>query len=460
MINFRLFIPILLLPLILIGIYSSLGFPENRIFFITNCLILIFSFLGMFMDSLKLYSLVKVVFIFIFIFFGLVPLIHQVDNSVIYGNELDIGDKIKANFIILIGMIFFIAGSYLKASFFDKLVNSLPEIKKLNIFYIIIFFLISLLILYKWNFDLNLLIFRGIGQDYSDHLIFNNTIDTNFSPKTSYHFYTKFIRPMPIILLVIFVYFYKKNLKSYNNKQKLIYSTLFLVILLISLLLNFSTGIDRLQTAVFYIPFIIIFTKLWEKPFMMQLTLLGGILTVFEFLDKFRKFNLQEFNFKVDMNFLKKGHFDAYENFVRAIEIDFITYGYQLKGALLFFIPRFLWKDKPIGSGSTLANQLDYNFGGIAMPFIGEGYVNYGSAGSFLFMLLLGIILGNLDRMAWSLKNSNKDCLFLYYYYFLFGLVFYFMRGDLINSVAFISAITASFWVLVLLLKYVAKLRI
>lgn len=412
------------------------------------------------MDSLKLYSLVKVVFIFIFIFFGLVPLIHQVDNSVIYGNELDIVDKIKANFIILIGMIFFIAGSYLKASFFDKLVNSLPEIKKLNIFYIIIFFLISLLILYKWNFDLNLLIFRGIGQDYSDHLIFNNTIDTNFSPKTSYHFYTKFIRPMPIILLVIFVYFYKKNLKSYNNKQKLIYSTLFLVILLISLLLNFPTGIDRLQTAVFYIPFIIIFTKLWEKPFMMQLTLLGGILTVFEFLDKFRKFNLQEFNFKVDMNFLKKGHFDAYENFVRAIEIDFITYGYQLKGALLFFIPRFLWKDKPIGSGSTLANQLDYNFGGIAMPFIGEGYVNYGSAGSFLFMLLLGIILGNLDRMAWSLKNSNKDCLFLYYYYFLFGLVFYFMRGDLINSVAFISAITASFWVLVLLLKYVAKLRI
>ena len=130
---------------------------------------------------------------------------------------------------------------------------------------------------------------------------------------------------------------------------------------------------------------------------MMQLTLLGGILTVFEFLDKFRKFNLQEFNFKVDMNFLKKGHFDAYENFVRAIEIDFITYGYQLKGALLFFIPRFLWKDKPIGSGSTLANQLDYNFGGIAMPFIGEGYVNYGSAGSFLFMLLLGIILGNLE---------------------------------------------------------------
>lgn len=460
MINFRLFIPIVLLPLILIVIYFSLGFPQNNIFFITNCLILIFSFLGMFLHPLKLYSLVKVVFIFIFIFFGLVPLIHQVNNLVLYGNELHILDKINANFIILIGMMFFIAGSYLKASFFDKLINSLPEIKKLNIIYIIIFFLISLLILYKWNFDLKLLIFRGVGEVMSDHLIFKNDIDTNYSPKISYHFYSKFIRPMPIILLVIFTYFYKKNINTYNNKQKLKNSILFLVILLISVFLTFPTGIDRLQTATYYIPFIIIFTKLWEKPFMMQLTLTGGVLTAFEFLDKFRNFDYQKFNFKINMNFLKKGHFDAYENFVRAIEVDFITYGYQLKGALLFFIPRFLWKEKPIGSGSTLANQLDYVFGGIAMPFIGEGYVNYGAIGSFLFMLLLGIILGNLDRLAWSLKNSNKDCLFLYYYYFLFGLVFFLMRGDLLNSVAFIIAMTASFWLLVLVLKFAARLRI
>ena len=125
MINFRLFIPILLLPLILTGIYFSLGFPENKIFFITNCLILIFSFLGMFMHSLKLYSLVKVVFIFIFIFFGLVPLIHEVNNSVIYGNAMNILDKINANLIILNGMIFFIVGSRLIVA--DMLKLSIAE---------------------------------------------------------------------------------------------------------------------------------------------------------------------------------------------------------------------------------------------------------------------------------------------------------------------------------------------
>ena len=102
--------------------------------------------------------------------------------------------------------------------------------------------------------------------------------------------------------------------------------------------------------------------------------------------------------------------------------------------------------------------QPDYKFGGISMPYIGEGYVNFGIIGSCLFMLVLGIILGNLDRVAWKLKKSNKDCLFIYYYYLLFGLVFFTMRGDLINSMAFIFATTVTFWGLVLFLKFSERL--
>ena len=93
------------------------------------------------------------------------------------------------------------------------------------------------------------------------------------------------------------------------------------------------------------------------------------------------------------------------------------------------------------------------------MPFIAEGYVNFGIIGSLLFMMFLGIILGNLDRIAWKLKRSNKDCLFLYYYYFLFGLIFFTMRGDLINGIAFISGMTVSFWILVLILGFTARIK-
>ena len=51
---------------------------------------------------------------------------------------------------------------------------------------------------------------------------------------------------------------------------------------------------------------------------------------------------------------------------------------------------------------------MDYIFGGISMPFIGEGYVNFGLMGSLLFMLFLGILLGNLDRIYLEFKEIKQ----------------------------------------------------
>ncbi len=446
------------MPLILIVFYYVIGIPSNNLFFFTNLLVLISSFVGMFILPLRSYSLLKMVFIFVFIFFGVVPLMNEVNNNIIWGkeSEFDTLDKVKANIIILAGMFFFVFGSFLKLNLFDKIVNSLPDIKKINIFFFFIFFIISYVILNKWNFDIKALLFwstRGEGSYFFTVFDFSKG-------RSEYLFYSKFIRPMPIILLVIFIYYLKKNSPLFNSEQKMVNSFVLCILILISIFLVSPTGIARWQTATLYIPFLIIFTKLWDKPYMMQTSLIGGLFIVFPFLDKFRSWDgYDTFNFKIDWSWLKESHFDAYQNFVRTIEVDFVTYGSQLKGALLFFIPRSIWEDKPIGSGSSLAHKMDYVFAGISMPFIGEGYVNFGLMGSLIFMLFLGILLGNLDRVAWNLKRLNKDCLFLYYYYFLFGLVFFLMRGDLINSITFISGMTASFWMLVLILKFTARIK-
>ena len=446
------------MPLILIVFYYVIGIPSNNLFFFTNLLVLISSFVGMFILPLRSYSLLKMVFIFVFIFFGVVPLMNEVNNNIIWGkeSEFDTLDKVKANIIILAGMFFFVFGSFLKLNLFDKIVNSLPDIKKINIFFFFIFFIISYVILNKWNFDIKALLFwstRGEGSYFFTVFDFSKG-------RSEYLLYSKFIRPMPIILLVIFIYYLKKNSPLFNSEQKMVNSFVLCILILISIFLVSPTGIARWQTATLYIPFLIIFTKLWDKPYMMQTSLIGGLFIVFPFLDKFRSWDgYDTFNFKIDWSWLKESHFDAYQNFVRTIEVDFVTYGSQLKGALLFFIPRSIWEDKPIGSGSSLAHKMDYVFAGISMPFIGEGYVNFGLMGSLIFMLFLGILLGNLDRVAWNLKRLNKDCLFLYYYYFLFGLVFFLMRGDLINSITFISGMTASFWMLVLILKFTARIK-
>mgnify|MGYP006089875357 FL=1 len=452
----KVLLPIFFLPVILIGIYSVIGIPEDNLFFITNLLILIISFSGMLIYPLRLYSLFKVVFVFIFIFFGIVPLMNEVNNNEIMGGEFDIFDKIKTNFIILIGMLFFIYGGSLKINAFDRIVNSLPDIKKLNIFFYFLFGLIAFIILYRWNFDINALLFWStrVGG------YFDQVFDIYRDGRINYLMYSRVIRPMPIVLLVIFIYFYKKNKKFFTHNQKLKSLIMLFFLTILSVFLASPTAIARWQSATLYIPFLIIFTRIWEKPYMMQASLLCGLFIVFPFLDKFRSFtSWSQFDFKIDYNWMHEMHFDAYQNFVRVIEIDLITYGNQLIGALLFFIPRSLWVEKPIGSGSYLAIKLDYTFGGISMPFIAEGYINFGLFGSLFFMLFLGIILGNLDRVAWKLKKANKDCLFLYYYYFLFGIIFFTMRGDLINGISMIFGMTLSFWMLVLILGFTARIK-
>ena len=453
----KLLLPIFFLPFILIGIYSSIGIPENNLFIITNLLILIISFSGMFIYPLRLYSLSKVVFIFMFIFFGIVPLMNEVNDNIMLGGEFDIIDKIKANFIILSGMLFFIFGGSLKINSFDRIVNNLPEIKKLNIFFYFLFFLIAFIILYRWSFNFKALLFWSIGGESA---YFNEVFDISRDGRINFLIYSRVIRSMPIVLLVIFIYFYKKNKNSFTYNQKLNNLTILFFLTIVSVFLVSPTGVARWQAATLYIPLLIIFTRIWEKPFMMQLSLLCGLFIVFPFLDKFRSFSTwSKFNFKINFDWTKGLHFDAYQNFVRVIEIDLITYGNQLKGALFFFIPRSLWAEKPIGSGSYLAIKMDYTFGGISMPFIAEGYINFGLIGSLFFMLFLGIILGNLDRIVWNLKKANKDCLFLYYYYFLFGIIFFTMRGDLINGISMIFGMTLSFWMLVLILRFTSRIK-
>ena len=217
MINLRVLIPVFILPFLLFGIYYSIGVPKNNLFLITNLIILIFSFFGMCIQPLKFYTLSKVAFIFFFIFFGFVPLLHQMSIINIYGDDLNIFDKVKANLIIILGMISFLLGNFIKINFFDKIINSLPGVKKLNFIYLLVFIFVCFLILYKWNFDLSLLLTRSMGVQY----IFDFTLDTISNPKLEYHLYTKFIRPMPIILLFIFIFFYKNDQKKLNHKKNL-----------------------------------------------------------------------------------------------------------------------------------------------------------------------------------------------------------------------------------------------
>jgi len=170
--------------------------------------------------------------------------------------------------------------------------------------------------------------------------------------------------------------------------------------------------------------------------------LVSAIVFVFPFLEQFRYFSgWDSITFSPNPNFFRQAHFDAYENMLSAIEAEFVTYGYQLLGVLLFFVPRAFWQDKPVGSGYQLAENLGYRFNNISMPFLGEGYVNFGIIGFVLFSISAGFSMARLDKAFSGILSAKR--VYSYeasIYLYLIGALFFFLRGDLLSSFSFTVA--------------------
>lgn len=110
-------------------------------------------------------------------------------------------------------------------------------------------------------------------------------------------------------------------------------------------------------------------------------------------------------------------------------------YGYskgrQLLGTLLFWIPRRLWSDKPIGSGAMMFEEFHPGFINVSCPLPGELYLNFGIFGTAALGILAGWLLTQLDREYQSRKKLQ------FVYPFLVPLFFFILRGDMMSSIAY-----------------------
>ena len=173
--------------------------------------------------------------------------------------------------------------------------------------------------------------------------------------------------------------------------------------------------------------------------------MLVGLLVLFPFFDNFRYYN-GSVSFGFNFNYLNTMNFDAGQNFMITMKFQLITFGRQLMGALLFFVPRKIWPTKPIGSGATLAAEQDA-FSNISMPYFGEGYINFGLLGIFLFTVFLAFITAYLDRNYWKSGDPRVKTWFTPYYLVFVGAALFIMRGDLMSSFAYTFATLFDVWI-------------
>jgi oligosaccharide repeat unit polymerase len=284
-------------------------------------------------------------------------------------------------------------------------------------------------ILASYNYDFIALQFRGMGEEIESVFIFE----------------LFFIKP----LIFNIFFFYLLTIK-YNSKNKWVKMTLFFFALLF--FVN-PLSVARFLSFCLFVPLLYLMREYRRKDSYLFINMVFfGLIFIFPILDIFRWFTLAD-NFDVSKNFnldyYFAGHFDAFQNFARVVDLDIHTYGKQILGAIFFFIPRSIWVTKPVGSGFLLAKQAGLSFDNISMPLVSELYLDFSFIGVFIGILLLGFFYRRIDdKMAAINSMGSLSAIIKMIAYTEFCcLQFYLLRGNLLGAFAFSSSIMASVFV-------------
>ena len=403
-------------------IYFNLqGFGNFKIF-LTNFIILVFSSFFMVFGDKYNYSINKFFYLYSYFFLGIAPILQYTHNINFWTDEniLEIY-YLRTNIILIISLIFYqILYFKFNKNESNKLENFLYKyfslenkiIRKELLIILPIFVLI--ITLYRLDFNIITLFFKTklrisllAQRSQIENLIYNN-----------------FISVIPLLCLIVF------KISKIKNKALEIY------LILILLLTNFPTVLSRYAVARIYIPIVIIYFNFMKKYFVLNFTTIFGLLYLFPLLNKFRYFkNLKELKFNIDFSMFVEAHFDSYQNFLRVLKEELVTNGRQLIGVFLFWVPRGLWKNKPIGSGAFLAEKSGFKFSNISLCYFGEGYINFGYLGIFLFIIFIAYINARFDKFYWTIKEKNY---FLVFYLIMLSMELFVLRGDLLSSFAYL----------------------
>lgn len=371
----------------------------------------------------RMANLLTVYFIFSFLFLGLIPWLHYSENYLVWRSmPLDSQVYLSVNGLLLVASVtVFIFYHLFPAKYFRK-AGTVSEkyfhLRSKSLALLIMSATGFIGIFYMMNFSVVQLAFRGLA--FQDDIVSGEA-----SPIGQ-------ILTMASRLTPVFCFFYAVT--EIPNRIALKVVLFCLVIMSV-----FPTGVARYMVAFTYIPILMLFFSTMRRASVLAALLLLSIAFIFPFLNQFRYFSgIANLQLLPKAEFFFAGHFDAYENLASAIDRQFVTNGYQLLGTFLFFVPRSFWPDKPVGSGFELAERSNYGFGNISMPFLGEGYVNFGYTGIIVFAAIIGLVMAWLDRGAVAELNRRKRLSYsTAVYFFVIGALFFVLRGDLLSSVAY-----------------------
>lgn len=380
----------------LFNLKKNCSFSVNLLFTLVG----LFSLWCLFSDKNKMFSLNKVFWLFNYTFFFLAPLFQFKRNIVFYIVNFKIDNSLYLK-VIVVSLTAFIIYFFAYMFFFKKFKKTFTLNRNYvsnGFLYIIISLFSCFFFLYLIKFNFDVLFYRPKAGWLKLNVLYGNV---------GYGF-VSIIRYVPFLCFLHYFF-------TTEKKDKIA-----IVLLLITLFICFPTSMSRGILAAIYLPIFMIFIPNLKKGNNFVLLYLFAIAGVFPFLNSFRNF---KDSLRLNYELFTSGQFDAFQNFMLLLDKGIVTNGEQLLNNFQFF--RSL-----TGSGQVLAEQLGHNFFNIAMPYIGEGYINFGYFGIIIFIVLLAFFNAWFDAKLTNLTPFLKAI-----YYVLIGFEFYILRGDLGSSI-------------------------
>lgn len=258
----------------------------------------------------------------------------------------------------------------------------------------------------------------------------------SFAFGDSSHFQTLIInlfRGVSFICLLVSIFFMKS----------LVFRRWFFILLSLSLffIINNPFSLARFQFFSYILGFIFIKYNTTKKlKFIIFCISVIGVVTVFPFSSHVTRgegeyiFSITEI---IDY-YCDSGDFDGFQSFLNIIIMtskESFSYGYQFLGAILAFVPRVYWLDKPESTGVIAAEYMGYSFTNISAPFISELYVDFGIIGIVIGATLLGYLFRFLDVYS-NFKKVNGQITDIFVIAILFSFVVILLRGALISVIS------------------------
>lgn len=257
--------------------------------------------------------------------------------------------------------------------------------------------------------------------------------------------------PTFIVFLILFALWLARR-KALTQRQRLLWPVALGVFGVLTLVINNPVSSPRYWFGTIVLSLVFVALP-WRSRLVLStigLTLLLTLLFVFPYTDVFRSgVNLSHYEGMEWTPLTDKGDYDAFQQLMNAVlyvDENGHTWGRQAVGALLFWVPRAFWPDKPNHSGELVGQDAGYNYTNLSMPLWGEAYLDAGLLGLVLIFFSYGLLLRKCEEV-YVRSASELGPLGMVLIPLLAAYQLFLLRGTLMSATAYLAPIVAILWI-------------